>query len=194
MLLVVPDKSVLLRTGCLPGGPGVCKVWWRVLRQECCRLHNHQQGQLRYVPARGLVTLSELAVAAKSLGDADSHPRATHCAANFTSALDTACVLLYVCHTGSMSDRYTSGEGHEVLPFLSKLESLAGSAVRAAGKVEADLIVVYTATGQQGLTCDLAQVGVGAGLGPMVGVSEGDAVGAQQKLYSLACVGRSGDV
>lgn len=48
-----------------------------------------------------------------------------------------------------MSDRYTSGS-HEVLPFLSKLESLAGSAVRAAGKVEADLIVVYTATGGQG--------------------------------------------
>lgn len=34
-----------------------------------------------------------------------------------------------------------------MLPFLSKLESLAGSAVRAAGKVDADLIVVYTATG-----------------------------------------------
>lgn len=48
---------------------------------------------------------------------------------------------------GSMSDRYSTGGGHDVLPFLSKLESLAGSAVRAAGKVEADLIVVYTATG-----------------------------------------------
>jgi hypothetical protein len=47
-----------------------------------------------------------------------------------------------------MSERYAAaGTGHEVLPFLSKLESLAGSAVRAAGKVEADLIVVYTATG-----------------------------------------------
>jgi hypothetical protein len=46
-----------------------------------------------------------------------------------------------------MSDRYTTGS-HDVLPFLSKLESLAGSAVRAAGKVEADLIVVYTATGK----------------------------------------------
>jgi hypothetical protein len=48
-----------------------------------------------------------------------------------------------------MSDKLyaSSGAGREVLPFLSKLESLAGSAVRAAGKVAADLIVVYTATG-----------------------------------------------
>lgn len=56
-----------------------------------------------------------------------------------------------------MSDKLyaSSGAGREVLPFLSKLESLAGSAVRAAGKVAADLIVVYTATGaaSQGLAC-----------------------------------------
>ena len=54
-----------------------------------------------------------------------------------------------------MSDKLyaSSGAGREVLPFLSKLESLAGSAVRAAGKVAADLIVVYTATGE----CKTAQ-------------------------------------
>jgi len=51
--------------------------------------------------------------------------------------------------TGSMSDRYVSTGHSDSLPFLSKLESLAGSAVRAAGKVEADLIVVYTATGEK---------------------------------------------
>lgn len=52
-----------------------------------------------------------------------------------------------------MSDKLyaSSGAGREVLPFLSKLESLAGSAVRAAGKVAADLIVVYTATGAASL-------------------------------------------
>ncbi|KAF6256488.1 Pyruvate/Phosphoenolpyruvate kinase-like domain-containing protein [Scenedesmus sp. NREL 46B-D3] len=34
------------------------------------------------------------------------------------------------------------------LPFMNLLESLASSAVRAAGKVQADLIIVYTATGR----------------------------------------------
>eukprot|EP00877_Chromochloris_zofingiensis_P009130 jgi/Chrzof1/4470/Cz14g14130.t1_PYK3[v5.2] len=34
------------------------------------------------------------------------------------------------------------------VPYLSKLESIASSAVRAAGMVEADLIVVYTNTGR----------------------------------------------
>eukprot|EP00882_Tetradesmus_deserticola_P000941 GHRQ01001021.1.p1 GENE.GHRQ01001021.1~~GHRQ01001021.1.p1 ORF type:complete len:630 (+),score=269.85 GHRQ01001021.1:216-2105(+) len=34
------------------------------------------------------------------------------------------------------------------LPFMNMLESLASSAVRAAGKVQADLIIVYTATGR----------------------------------------------
>jgi hypothetical protein len=48
--------------------------------------------------------------------------------------------------TGSISERYAAA-GLDRLPFLSKLESLASSAVRAAGKVQADLIVVYTATG-----------------------------------------------
>jgi pyruvate kinase len=33
-------------------------------------------------------------------------------------------------------------------PYLSKLESIASSAVRAADKVRASLIVVYTHTGQ----------------------------------------------
>jgi hypothetical protein len=33
------------------------------------------------------------------------------------------------------------------LPVLSKLESLASSAVRTAGNIGAHLIVVYTATG-----------------------------------------------
>lgn len=33
------------------------------------------------------------------------------------------------------------------LPFLNMLESLSSSAVRVAGKVAADLIIVYTATG-----------------------------------------------
>lgn len=55
---------------------------------------------------------------------------------------------LYCCGIGSMSDRYFASGSGDVLPFLSKLESLAGSAVRAAGKVQADLIVVYTATGE----------------------------------------------
>lgn len=36
------------------------------------------------------------------------------------------------------------------MPYLSKLESIASSAVRAAGMVEADLIVVYTNTGGWG--------------------------------------------
>jgi hypothetical protein len=41
---------------------------------------------------------------------------------------------------------YAAAAG-EQLPFLSKLESLASSAVRTAGNTSADLIVVYTATG-----------------------------------------------
>jgi hypothetical protein len=32
---------------------------------------------------------------------------------------------------------------------MNMLESLASSAVRAAGKVQADLIIVYTATGKR---------------------------------------------
>eukprot|EP00878_Enallax_costatus_P008141 GHUV01008513.1.p1 GENE.GHUV01008513.1~~GHUV01008513.1.p1 ORF type:complete len:786 (+),score=206.32 GHUV01008513.1:278-2635(+) len=50
--------------------------------------------------------------------------------------------------------RGTSGGGagrggmKEQLPFMSVLESLASTAVRVAGKVQADLIVVYTATGR----------------------------------------------
>jgi pyruvate kinase len=38
-------------------------------------------------------------------------------------------------------------------PYLSKLESIASSAVRAADKVGASLIVVYTHTGARRVTC-----------------------------------------
>jgi hypothetical protein len=52
---------------------------------------------------------------------------------------------------GSMAYATASSHG-EQLPFLSKLESLASSAVRTAGNTGADLIVVYTATGGCSLT------------------------------------------
>lgn len=78
--------------------------------------------------------------------------RLHHCA--ILPSMDINVHALYLA--GSMSERYAaSGAGHEVLPFLSKLESLAGSAVRAAGKVQADLIVVYTATGEGTLCLQL---------------------------------------
>lgn len=41
-----------------------------------------------------------------------------------------------------------NGVCYSGLPYLSKLESLASSAVRAADKVQADMIVVYTNTGK----------------------------------------------
>ncbi|WIA20835.1 hypothetical protein OEZ85_005187 [Tetradesmus obliquus] len=41
-----------------------------------------------------------------------------------------------------------SAKDNADLPFMNMLESLASSAVRAAGKVQADLIIVYTATGR----------------------------------------------
>lgn len=50
-------------------------------------------------------------------------------------------------NTGNISERLYATPAHDGLPFLSKLESLAGSAVRAAGRVQADMIIVYTATG-----------------------------------------------
>jgi hypothetical protein len=45
---------------------------------------------------------------------------------------------------------YAAAAGDQ-LPYLSKLESLASSAVRTAGNTSADLIVVYTATGRHAL-------------------------------------------
>lgn len=44
---------------------------------------------------------------------------------------------------------YAAGGPGDKMPALSKLESLASSAVRSAGNTGADLIVVYTATGER---------------------------------------------
>eukprot|EP00775_Hariotina_reticulata_P009310 gene9310-9475_t len=48
----------------------------------------------------------------------------------------------------SSSSMYNHLSLAEQMPILSKLESLASSAVRTAGNIGADLIVVYTATGR----------------------------------------------
>ncbi|WIA20807.1 hypothetical protein OEZ85_005164 [Tetradesmus obliquus] len=52
-----------------------------------------------------------------------------------------------MAHKGSTGSMAYAAAG-EQLPYLSKLESLASSAVRTAGNTKADLIVVYTATGR----------------------------------------------
>uniref|UniRef100_A0A383WJV2 Pyruvate kinase n=2 Tax=Tetradesmus obliquus TaxID=3088 RepID=A0A383WJV2_TETOB len=52
-----------------------------------------------------------------------------------------------MAHKGSTGSMVYAAAG-EQLPYLSKLESLASSAVRTAGNTKADLIVVYTATGR----------------------------------------------
>lgn len=49
---------------------------------------------------------------------------------------------------GTMAHAYAGSSTVGRLPFLSKLESLASSAVKSAGNTQADLIVVYTATGK----------------------------------------------
>jgi pyruvate kinase len=46
-----------------------------------------------------------------------------------------------------MSKNDSSGKLYHGSPYISKLESISSSAVRAADKVGASLIVVYTHTG-----------------------------------------------
>jgi pyruvate kinase len=50
-----------------------------------------------------------------------------------------------------MSKSDSSSRLYHGSPYLSKLESISSSAVRAADKVGASLIVVYTHTGKQHL-------------------------------------------
>jgi hypothetical protein len=58
--------------------------------------------------------------------------------------------LPYNMHAaGGQGNKSSLGPRDADLPFLNMLESLASSAVRAAGKVQADLIIVYTATGER---------------------------------------------
>lgn len=47
-----------------------------------------------------------------------------------------------------MSKNDSSGRLYHGAPYISKLESISSSAVRAADKVGASLIVVYTHTGR----------------------------------------------
>jgi pyruvate kinase len=53
-----------------------------------------------------------------------------------------------VCCLQGMSKNDSSGKLYHGSPYISKLESISSSAVRAADKVGASLIVVYTHTGE----------------------------------------------
>lgn len=55
-----------------------------------------------------------------------------------------------------MSKSDSSSRLYHGSPYLSKLESISSSAVRAADKVGASLIVVYTHTGDHGWLLDPA--------------------------------------
>jgi hypothetical protein len=55
--------------------------------------------------------------------------------------------IAWCCTTAGGQGKSSLAPRDADLPFMNMLESLASSAVRAAGKVQADLIIVYTATG-----------------------------------------------
>ncbi|KAG1667784.1 hypothetical protein FOA52_010821 [Chlamydomonas sp. UWO 241] len=66
---------------------------------------------------------------------------------SFSSLVKAMATFSQVASNGDMAGDAQAG-AYKNTPYLSKLESIASSAVRAADKVRASLIVVYTHTGQ----------------------------------------------